>query len=353
MKKIIILSAITALTLSADPLATYVGAKAKGMGGAFTAISNNNSAMYFNPAGLTNFEGLYNMSGTIEFGNGAKINQNSSNIDDRYDSDTSGFFGVSVSSPEGGFGFAMYSLYDLELQVLNDPTKYIKEEVEVMSLSGAYSLTKQMYPYGGALSVGITGAYASSFAGTENVDPDVINVNGYFGMIGLKARLLNHRAFKVDLGLNYRSAADLISDEESYKQYVGIGIPQEIAYGLAGSYGSEVGLFTLSTDYKQTAYADATKDTSFDLVLGDLKTLSVGADFSTPLFQVRAGAYKSDFDDTEDNSISGYTAGVGMVYKLAQIEVSYDNRTYKEALQETSEQFITVSLNIAITKVVK
>jgi hypothetical protein len=91
MKKIILLSAITALTLNADPLITYIGTKAKSMGGAFTAVANNNSAMYFNPAGLVNFDGLENTMVTFEAGTGVKYDEESDIHDDKQTS----FFAIS------------------------------------------------------------------------------------------------------------------------------------------------------------------------------------------------------------------------------------------------------------------
>ena len=40
------------------------GAKAMGMGGAFTAVANDASAIYWNPAGLTQLSGTQLMLGT-------------------------------------------------------------------------------------------------------------------------------------------------------------------------------------------------------------------------------------------------------------------------------------------------
>jgi len=260
MKKIVLLSLAATLTLSADPLVTYLGTKAKGMGGAFTAIANNNSAMYFNPAGLVNFENLSNANITLEGGTGAKYDQEGASIDDRHTTSGSYFFGISSMTPESGFGFAMYSLYDLNLEGGN--SNYYKEEVSVMSLSGAIRLINQMYPYGGGLAIGVTGAYASSYSDT---DPEILDVGGFFYTVGLKARVLDHRAFKIDLGFNYRSEAELTSDSEYTNEFKGIGVPQETAFGIAGSYGTEFGLFTLALDYKDTGYEEATKDSDFKL----------------------------------------------------------------------------------------
>jgi len=347
MKKIIILSAITALTLSADPLATYIGAKAKAMGGAFTAVANNNSAMYFNPAGLVNFDGLENTMLTFEAGTGAKRDQEGATFEDEHTSSGSYFFGISSIGTDAGFGFAMYSLYDLNLQYAAN--SYVKEEVEVMSISGAFKLIDQLYPYGGKLSLGVTGAYASSFSGEAD---DTLDVGGYFYAIGLKYRALNHHALKIDIGANYRSAATLESDSELYvNTFIGVGVPQETAFGVAFSYGTEFGLFTLAGDYKDTAYEEATTTETFPTIhISDVTTTNIGLEFATSLYQLRAGTYKSAYSDDTiiDGDVTGITAGAGVVIAGSfSLEVAYDNRTYTRGTEEATTPFYTVSGNMA------
>jgi len=345
MKKVVLIAAIAVVTLSADPLMTYVGTKAKGMGGAFTAIANNNSAMYFNPAGLSNFEGMKNASLTIEGGIGAKIDESSSKFEDYFTSGTSYFFGVSIIGKDGGFGFAMYSLYDLRLEDGTNNGSYLQEEITIMSISAALMLIDQIYSYGGGLSMGVTAAYASSFS---EDDSDVLDVNGYFYSVGAKMRILNHRAFKIDLGINYRSSAELASDDDSYSHYKGVGVPEEIAFGVAISYGTEFGLFTLAGDYKFTGYADATANTDFNIRIDDVKTKTVGLDFSNPTYQIRGGIYNTEYDVVTTNEISGYSVGLGFVFSEGfSIEGSYDRRTYSYGTKETTTPYLSAAFNIA------
>ena len=332
-----------ALSLSADPLMTYIGAKAKGMGGAFTAVANNNSAMYFNPAGLVNFEGLDNTMVTLEGGTGAQISELPG--EEKYDTTGTYFFGISGIAGDSGFGFAYYSLYDLELK--NDGSSYasstLREEIEVLSLSFAYKVIDQIYPGGGILSIGATAAYAGSFAGES--DFDVIEVSGSFFAVGLKMRLLNDMEYKIDIGANYRTYGELSNVAETAN---GIGIPQETAFGIAGSYGNEIGLFTLSADYKQTGYEEATADTAFQIRIGDTTTTNVGFEYANPLYQLRTGYYETTYTSGNSNSVTGFTGGVGIVIDTISLEASYDQRTYTEATEETSLGFVTVSLNLAI-----
>lgn len=343
MKKILLLSAIVAsVTLSADPLITYIGAKAKSMGGAFTAIANNNSAMYFNPAGLVNFEGLEHTMITLEVGTGARRDQSAQTIDDKFDSSKSYFFGYSTIGKNTGTGLAMYSLYNLNLENGSNSGEYLSEEVTVTSLSYAYKLGDKLYPYGGKLSIGVTGAYASSFSDS---DPEILSVNGWFYAVGVKMRLLQHRTVKIDVGVNYRSGTDLKSEGGIVK---GIGVPQELAYGVSISYGTESGLFTLSGDLKDTGYLDATTDTFFTLSIDDVTTTNLGFEFATASYQLRAGAYKSAYKDNDTNEITGITAGAGVVFGGSlSLEAAYDARTYVFGSDETTQAFYTVSVNQA------
>jgi len=347
MKKIILLSTITALTLSADPLATYIGAKAKAMGGAFTAVANNNSAMYFNPAGLVNYDGLENTMLTFEAGTGSKRDQKGATFEDKHTSSGSYFFGISSIGVESGFGFAMYSLYDLRLQ--DGASNYFTEEVEVMSLSGAFKLLDQLYPYGGKLSIGITGANASSFSGEAD---DTLDVSGYFYAVGLKYRALNHHAIKIDIGANYRSSATLESDSDLYvNSFIAVGVPQETAFGVACSYGTEFGLFTLAGDYKNTAYEEVTTTSTFPSIhISDVATTNIGLEFATSLYQLRAGTYKSTYTDDSiiDGEVTGLTTGAGVIIGGSfSLEVAYDSRTYSKEAEEATTSFYTVSGNMA------
>jgi len=352
MKKILLLSIAATLTLTADPFSTYIGTKAKGMGGAFTAVSNNNSAMYFNPAGLVNFEGLSSVQFTLEGGSGAKFNQYSSTIEDKFDTSTSYFIGASVISPDYGFGVAIYSLYDLEMPANDSYNTHVLEEITITSISGAYKLSDTLYPSGGALSIGATAAYATNYS-EEIYDDGTVQAgfSGGFLAVGLKMRALNQHALKIDLGINYRSGTTLSGSSDMGFGGQGVGIPEEIAYGVAVIYGTQLGVFTLALDYKETGYAEATNIPDFNIAVPDFNTMAAGLDYSTTSFQARVGLYNSKYDESgvAGDSISGYTMGLGYVFnETFNVEASYDNRTYTFPDTETSTAFTSFALNITI-----
>jgi hypothetical protein len=300
--------------------------------------------MYFNPAGLVNFDGLENTMVTFEAGTGVKYDEESDIHEDKQTS----FFGISSIGKDSGFGFAIYSLYDLNLKDSNN--NYFKEEVKVMSMSLSSSLINQLYPYGGKLAIGVTGAYASSISS----DNDTLDVGGYFYAVGLKYRALNHHAWKIDIGANYRSSATLESNPKSYSStFSAIGVPQETAYGVAISYGTEIGLFTLAGDYKDTAYDDATKESDFNLKIPNVTTTNLGFEFATSLYQQRVGTYKSSYTNgSGDAEITGITAGLGIIVDGSlSLEGASDLRisTYNTSAgtRDTPDLYYTVSANMA------
>jgi len=376
MKKIIILSLMAASAIMADPLVSYPGTKAKGMGGAFTAIANNNSAMYFNPAGMVNFEsGSKHAMFTAEVGTGGAFDL--SNAEEPTSSTVNYFVATGFTSPTYGYGLAVYSLYSVKAQAVDSRgnVSYKEQDISVLSASASHLLPfgfNDIYPGGGQISVGATLGVAFSGGGlvqietestngtsNSNYDDDVLDQRGFFGAVGIKARLYTSMLFKLDIGANYRSSAALESvhddDGRTSAPVNGMDMPAELAYGIAAIYQTEYGVVTLAADQKLTSYEEATsaENSNMNFRLNDYETLSVGLDFSGPVYQIRTGAYMSEEQDGENGTnlnISGYTLGAGMILdKNMNIELSVDNKTYEWATgQENSEVFASVSLNIAV-----
>jgi hypothetical protein len=359
----------------ADPLVSYPGTKAKGMGGAFTAIANNNSAMYFNPAGMVNFDSdQVNVMFTAEVGTGAAFDLDPTT--DLTSSTVNYFVAAGFIAPEFGFGMAVYSLYSVRAEAVSEDGQYVgykDQDISVLSASGAYTLTNGLYPGGGRISVGATLGLAFSGGGlieiettssdgsvSSNYEDDTLDQLGYFGAVGIKARLFDSMLFKVDLGANYRSSAELENEDSSTVATIpvnGMDMPAELAYGIAAIYQTEYGVITLAADNKTTYYEEATSEENSGLYfrLNDYNTQSVGLDISGPVYQVRAGAYRSAEQDGANGSygldVSGYTVGGGMTFnKTVNLELSVDNKTYEWGDgTDTNEVFASLSLNIAVT----
>ena len=347
-------SILCSAALFADPLSTYIGTKAKGMGGAFTAIANNNSAVYFNPAGLITFNETGALFLTVEGGSGAMIDQSKTQMK-QYDTTSQYMVAASLMSPKIGIAVAMYSLYDLKIKDKIHQKLY-KENVEVISLSLAYSPWDNFYGYGGKLSVGTTLGYAYSSSDSKGTTLSL--GNGLYSF-GLKFRALQFDFFQLDLATNYRMQTDLEGNVDGYGKFRGIGVPQELTYATALYYGSDYGLFTLSYDHKETEFSKVTgpQNTEFLLTLNDAKTDSIGLELATGSVQLRGGVYTSSDTVNNDNYGSGYTAGLGYTMKslklgkinipLLNLEVSYDHRIFQlDNLEEKTNDYISLSLNI-------
>jgi len=379
MKKIIVLSLLTASALMADPLVSYPGTKAKGMGGAFTAVANNNSAMYFNPAGLVNFESARsNVMFTAEIGTGGAFDLSAPNWDDVTSSTVNYFVAGGISNPEYGYGVSVYSLYSVRAQATDSRgnTSYKDQDISVLSASASHLLPfgfNDIYPGGGQISVGATLGVAFSGGGlievtsnssdgstsSSNYDDDTLDQRGFFGAVGIKARLYSSILFKLDVGGNYRSSAALDSvhddDGTTSAPVNGMDMPAELAYGIAAIYQTEYGVVTLTGDQKLTSYEEATspENSNFNFRLNDYKTTSLGLDFSGPVYQVRTGMYQSQEQDGaygKNLDISGYTFGAGMILSSgSSLEFSIDKKTYEWAFApENGEVFASFSYNVAV-----
>jgi hypothetical protein len=372
MKKLVLVSLVAASALLADPFVSYPGTKAKGMGGAFTAVANNNSAMYFNPAGMINFESEaeYTMI-TLEGGLGGKFDASKSNTDDVFTSNGNYFLAAGGYGSGWHGGMAIYSLYTIKTSAVDengDYAGYKNQDISALSASFAYELSKQMYPGGGKLSIGTTLGVAFSGSGlmemkttksdgseTSSYEDDTLDQRGYFAMVGLKARVLQTMTFRVDIGANYRTRAAMesVHDGSTIGETTpvnGMDMPSEFSMGVAAMYLSEYGVLTLSLDKKTTGYEEATSEGNSDMLRGmpDYSTLAMGIDLSGPEYQVRAGTYTSTPSE-DDIEISGVTFGVGMMIGTAwNIEASVDTRKYTYGSFSTDETFGSLSLNYAI-----
>jgi hypothetical protein len=360
MKKIITTSLVLASALMADPFVAYPGTKAKGMAGAFTAVANNNSAMYFNPAGMTNFESDENHGMfTLEVGKGAGYNSEESVLEDKFSDSTAYFLAWGTSGSGLNGGIALYNLYTIRAQVLDESGSYLgyrDQDISVISGSLSYELMKEMYPMGGKLSIGATLGLGYSGGGTLTSDTsgtdEEIDAKGTLMAVGVKARIFNSMTFKVDVGANYRAQTKMESvDDEliALEQIDAMDIPEEKAFGIAAMYFTEYGVFTLALDQKTTNYEDATSWENSSVYLGvpNYKTTAVGLDYSGPLLNLRGGIYKST-PDTDSIEISGITFGAGFEWENGlMVEASVDQKSYEHTswTESIDKSLLSVSLN--------
>jgi len=340
MKKGIILAAGLCTALMADSLGTAPGTKARAMGGAFTAVANNNSAIYFNPAGLIVWEeGQEEFNAfTAEIGTALSLDsEDYVNNGDEYADDYNNYFwGVSHFGKDVGFGVGSYSLYSARNPY---PTSgYIEQENKILALAGAFKLTDSLYPGGGKISIGGTIGYAWTYNFWDSeVDPDQADAESGIWSLALKARLYESNEFNVDFGVNYRAETDYDTTALATVEVVPWNIPEETAFGLAVSVPTEFANITVAYDYKDIGYQSATeaepgKENTSLFGQGDVTSHCLGAELAFEQLQVRAGYYKDSADESTDLAVrntmegEGYTAGVGFTFDQWNLEAAVEKR---------------------------
>ncbi len=339
MKKGIILAAGLCTALMADPYGTAPGTKARGMGGAFTAVANNNSAIYFNPAGLIVWEeGQEEFNAfTAEIGTGMVGDVEKIWGGDDYMNDyTNYFWGVTHFGQEVGFGVGSYSLYSNNNPYNTGTLTMIEQENKIFAFAGALKLTDSLYPSGGKISVGATLGYAWTYDfWSSEVDPDQADADSVLWSIALKARLYQSDEFNLDFGFNYRAETDYQPRAFATVDVVPWDIPEETAIGLAASIPTEFANVVVAYDYKETGYESATTPEPDGNIyttlnpLPDVTTHSLGVELGFEQFQVRAGYYTGSTDEsTGYNALesNGLTAGAGLTVDEWNFEVAIEKR---------------------------
>jgi hypothetical protein len=342
--KLLVSLFILSLALNASQIFGYESAQSRAMGGASTAVVNNNSAMYSNPAALVNLDGLNYIYTTFEIGSQAKVIQDKNRDTTIYDKDNNNsyFLGVSVITKYFGIGISHYNLSSYNVI---DGAYTTKETLSVTPFVGAVKITDKLYPNGGAISFGalyanVLGELNTAGTSDPNIENTTADISGYFYDLGLKMRALELDAYKINLGLNYRSHARLTGKDDNKNPIVGVGIPQEIAFGAAGYYAVDWGLFTLALDLKQTSYKKATEESTAGAIINDAFSENLGLEYANKRFILRAGTFNTAFKKSSD-SITGVSGGVAILFnkevkkfknlgsfKKIVLEFAYDKKTY-------------------------
>ncbi len=272
---------------AADFLSIGIGAKAAGMGGAYTAISDGASASYWNPAGLADVEGGEVVLGhfswfqDITLEHGAVAYQ----ISDR----------TALAASVTYLNYGQINGYDVNGMTTDEIT--------------AYDLC-------GALSVGMSAGHNLS-----------IGLSGKF--ISQKLDDLNASAFAVDLGLKYQidrlTLAAVVANVGSDMSFDGVKerLPTTARFGIAVYPFFES--FVTSLEFEKKAYGGAVVRNGFEVNFGDQYFLRTGYSY---------------FPDQQDRSFgSGISMGAGVQFAWGEIHYAF---TPKE--QYTPETLHRLSL---------
>ncbi|MEA3512382.1 MAG: hypothetical protein U9R37_02175 [Campylobacterota bacterium] len=354
-----LLVALGTTTLYADQFAAAPGTKARSMGYAFSAVANNSSALYYNPAGFVS-DSKYSVF-TLEGGTASSWDETDNN--DAFSSDTQYFIGGGSFTPEGGWGFAIYSLYDIYFteQYDNgyDTSRAAHQSNEVIHWAGSWRLHER---FSMGLGVGyVTKIFSSDTNEDENGYETAKSHNGYslveydsyggFFQFGLLADVLkdDETGNKLTLSYTYRSEADMkeksVDNDYGYSTTIGVepfDLPEEQVIGAAIHYATAAASFLITYDIKTTTY------TYPEFASSD--TTAMGIEIGFEGLSFRAGAYEStpqNSDYSEALEVKGTTYGINKQFgNVFAIEFAVDNRKMDGI--DSDNTFSSLSLNFVL-----
>ncbi|MFA7288406.1 MAG: outer membrane protein transport protein [Melioribacteraceae bacterium] len=224
MKKSLTVIAVIAMLCSAKVFAggfqiNEHGARAMSMAGAFTALANDPSAIYYNPAGLTQLTGTHFMAGVTLIAPSAKFTGPKPSTKE-YEMESQvfnpfNFYATQQLSEDWFVGIGVNNQYGLGTKWDNNwAGRYLAVDTEIRSFYFtpvvAYKFSEQF-----SASVGLTYAYADVkiIRNTPLADPVTgqqrpdgqVTLKGDGTAIGFTAGILYKPTKEFSLGLSYRS----------------------------------------------------------------------------------------------------------------------------------------------------
>lgn len=367
-----------------------VGSKASGMGNAFTAVADDSSAVYFNPAGLTQLPSPQLSLGLAPVFPATKYTGDTPPNDEMlsYTAVVPNFYFTAPFKEKFSFGFGMNSPYGLETHWSNDgPLRYIATDSKLQFVQFnpvlAYKLNDQFSLAAGvayarvdaSLSsrVNMTGLNTVLNGGALTPSPDGNRkVTGDGDGWGYNAGVLYQPVEKHSFGMSYRSEIKTelsgqtkISDLSNVGAFVFGGtnyqvdtkttliFPQSLFLG----YAYKPGKWTFSLDGEWVGYSSV-KETKLEYSESDatrsavLQTdnpirrdwqstwnLGLGTNYKfNDTWQARGGYMYYPIvvpDDTWDPSIpdsiiDGLTMGGSFFRTLFSVDLSYTYYNYRE-----------------------
>jgi hypothetical protein len=368
----------------ADPFISYPGTRARAMGGAFTAIAEDASAVWYNPAGVAGgseidfvFEWSQAISRKLDVDIENDIDTLKGNEVGELNNDKNKIFlGISWEDQKWGGGFFYLSPYTINWYF---PPKHqlgtafgeIEEDMHIVGLAGARSLLNDRLKIGVSLEYVLIKydddklRYIYDYSGGSywykkaNSDMDA---NAFSGSIGVLATPINYKplALKVKIGGVYRfqSSASPATEKDETATHVEEVITDQLVFNKPASYDIGISFtkgftaiksqFTFSAQYGFTDWSKAN-----DYLENDYSKTSFGAEWQIlqklaifDAISFRGGFYESVASKTDEGwpDVQGYTLGIGTrVGGKWGGEFTYEYRTLSFAQKEDDDSFPILS----------
>lgn len=300
-----VLSVFFTINSHASSIMNYPGTRARSMGMAFTAISDDASAVWYNPAGLA-----IGSDGGIDF-----IAEGSETINYELDKETRPFIALKSTGQKGGFALSYFTPYTFATQV---------KRLDIISLGGAYKCPFRIR-IGGTLEV-VRLSLDSDYEAI--IEEDALGI-GLSGSLGGQWTALNYKPWglRIQFGGAYRLESNM--DEEAYKPF---NKPASWNYGVAlmKSVTPLHSNLIFSGQYERTEYS------AIDEKYADYEMTSYGFEWQIALdgflsrVALRAGKYTEEPKGVYSNfEMNGNTYGIGMRFGESWgLEYSLENREW-------------------------
>jgi len=278
----------------AGPFTSYPGARARAMAGAFTAVADDSSAVWFNPAGLAEEEGEDGMIGLIlDWSQAMSIDEEDGPL--RSD-ETAWFVGGKYSHEKLGAGLFYYTPYSIRYWAHDQGTKdtaygKVNEVVQIIGAPLAVSFFSGGIKIGATLEwvhLGIHDSmvlYRDRWGWLDTYQMAEESADGFTGSLGTLLSLMDTRSSKVKVGGIYRlksftdiGNAAVHADGSGAVQRLFFERPESFDLGISftKTYSKKKAQVVLSSQYGRTDWGGATKGD------GNLKytRISVGAEYA-------------------------------------------------------------------------
>ncbi len=369
-----IVSAFAGAAFAGGPFSSSPGTRARAMAGAFTAVSDDASAVWYNPAGLA---GKKEIGGILEWAQAPSIEEENGELDS---GENNWFAGAYYEEKEYGIGLFYHRPYTINYWAYDGNQRNMAwgdviETVQVFAIPIAVALPvfDGRLKFGGTvewvnLDIGESkvvyrdqSGFANGYKAADDSD------SGLSGSLGILATAVDTGDLKLNLGGTYRlksqteagksamvSESDTAIAELFYEKPASFDIAASLIMDFKGK-GSQKYEFTTGIQYGSTDWGDAQEGNS-DLEYGsfsfgtELALKDENARISNMAF--RAGYFLRDPSGGSQSwdwpEVSGITYGFGMKIGNLGIDIAQEYVAFENDSGYDDDVFLT-SLALTLT----